>query len=525
MIRFEKYSINKLKDTYDVIVIGSGISGLCSAALLSLEGKRVLVLEKHFKIGGYTHTFNRQNYEWDVGLHYIGSVHKKNSFSRRLFDKISGNNLKWNKMSDNYDRIIFPDKSYDLVAPKSKFIETMSSYFPGNSSEIESYVDLVGKVNRSMFKFFGAKSLSGVSQLLLYRYLTKEFFKYADKTTHEALSNIISSKELIGVLTGQWGDYGLPPKDSSFFMHCAIAGHYFDGANYPVGGSRSIPESIAPQILDNGGDIFMSAGVEKVLINNGRAQGVVMENGDVIKSRYVISSAGVQNTLGKLLKDYAKIKSYQSNLKNVQPSSGHACLYVGFDKSAEELNIKDTNLWIYPSYDHDFNTREYLNDESKDFPLLYISFPSAKDPDWESNYGKTATLEAIIPTSFNAYSKWFNSKWKKRGDEYKDFKENLSHRIISQIYKHNPHLKDKISFYELSTPLSTKSMAHYEFGELYGIDHTPQRFREKWLKPKTPLKNLFMTGQDITTVGVPSALASGALTASVLLRKNILKKI
>ena len=131
-MKIPKYRKDKLNDNYDVIVIGSGISGLCSAALLSMEGKKVLVLEKHFKVGGYTHTFRRQNYEWDVGIHYIGGMHKKNSFSRKLFDKITDNNLKWNKTDDNYDRIIFPDKSYDFVAPKSKFIENLKRKAPVN---------------------------------------------------------------------------------------------------------------------------------------------------------------------------------------------------------------------------------------------------------------------------------------------------------------------------------------------------------------------------------------------------------
>ena len=128
-MKFQKYSPDKISNHYDAIIIGSGISGLCTAALLSMNNKKVLVLEKHFKVGGYTHTFKRQNYEWDVGIHYIGGVHLKKTFTRRLFDKITNSNLKWNKMSDNYDRIIFPDKSYDFIAPKSKFIETMKSYF------------------------------------------------------------------------------------------------------------------------------------------------------------------------------------------------------------------------------------------------------------------------------------------------------------------------------------------------------------------------------------------------------------
>ena len=86
-MKIQKYSSDKLSNHYDAIIIGSGISGLCTAALLSMNNKKVLVLEKHFKVGGYTHTFKRQNFEWDVGIHYIGGVHLKKTFTRRLFDK------------------------------------------------------------------------------------------------------------------------------------------------------------------------------------------------------------------------------------------------------------------------------------------------------------------------------------------------------------------------------------------------------------------------------------------------------
>ena len=107
-----KYANNK----YDVIIIGSGISGLTVAALLAKEGQKVLVLEKHFKVGGWTHTFKRKEYEWDVGIHYIGEVHNKKSPTRKLFDIISNNKLQWNKMDANYDRLIFPDQEYNFFS-------------------------------------------------------------------------------------------------------------------------------------------------------------------------------------------------------------------------------------------------------------------------------------------------------------------------------------------------------------------------------------------------------------------------
>ena len=67
---------------YDAVVIGSGIGGLTTAALLSKLGKRVCVLEQHYTAGGYTHSYEREGYEWDVGVHYIGEVHKPWSMIR-----------------------------------------------------------------------------------------------------------------------------------------------------------------------------------------------------------------------------------------------------------------------------------------------------------------------------------------------------------------------------------------------------------------------------------------------------------
>lgn len=65
---------------FDAIVIGSGIGGMGAAALLAkAEGWRLLVLERHYTAGGFTHTFHRPGFEWDVGVHYIGQVHKPES--------------------------------------------------------------------------------------------------------------------------------------------------------------------------------------------------------------------------------------------------------------------------------------------------------------------------------------------------------------------------------------------------------------------------------------------------------------
>ena len=119
------------------------------------------------------------------------------------------------------------------------------------------------------------------------------------------------------------------------------------------------------------------------------------------------------------------------------------------------------------------------------------------------------------------YSKWEEMEWKKRGEEYEAHKARLSKTILDVIVKHVPNIKDSIDYQELSTPLTVRDLANYSRGEIYGLDHSPKRFRERWLRPSLGIKNLFLTGQDVTTVGVTSALFSGLLTASTVMKKDL----
>lgn len=123
------------------------------------------------------------------------------------------------------------------------------------------------------------------------------------------------------------------------------------------------------------------------------------------------------------------------------------------------------------------------------------------------------------------FAPWEQERWRNRGSEYEALKEEFSQRLLDYLYQVVPQLKGKIAFYELSTPLSTKLFSNYEFGEIYGLDHTPQRFRIKNLRPQTPIKNLYLTGQDVVSVGIGGALIAGALTAQVVSGKNIMSKI
>jgi len=514
-------------DKLDTIIIGSGMGALTAAVFLAKEGQKVLVLEKHYTAGGFTHIFKRKGYEWDVGVHYIGSLHKDETVIKSLFDYITENQLKWADMGEVYDRIVIGDETYDFVKGVGNWTDKMISYFPDEEKAIRKYVDLIFEASKASRNFFVEKTLSPFWSWLVGWYMRGPFLKYSRKTTEEVLNTITDNPRLQKVLAGQYGDYGLPPKESSFVMHAALVRHYFSGGFFPIGGSSQFVETTAPIIHQNGGAILISAAVEEILVENNQAVGVKMADGKTFEADTIISNAGIINTYQKLLpQSVIKTNELTQKLKKIQPSVAHMCLYIGLNGTPEELDLPKANYWIYPKdKTHNQAIEDYTQNKEADFPVVYISFPAAKDPDWNNRYPGKSTIDVITLAPYEWFEEWKDKRWKKRGEEYEALKEHFAQRLLEVLYDKEPQLKGKVDYYELSSPLTTQHFVNYDKGEIYGIDHSPSRFEQKFLRPRTPIKNLYLTGQDITTCGVGSAAFAGLLTASTVLGKNLAKKI
>ncbi len=517
----------ELQDQYDTIIIGSGMGSLTTAAILAKEGQKVLILERHYTAGGFTHIFKRKGYEWDVGIHYIGEVQRPNSVIKKLFDYVSNGELKWADMGDIYDRIIIGDRSYDLVKGVANYSAKLIEYFPEDEKAITEYINLIFAANKTSKNFYMDKALPPLISKFTGWMMRRPFQKYSDRTTYEVLKTLTDNEELIKVLTGQYGDFGLPPKQSSFIMHASVVRHYFSGGSFPIGGSSQIVKTIDPVIEAAGGTILISAEVDKIVVENNVATGVKMKDGKLFTAKNIISGAGILNTYNKLLPaEYLTRHKLPEQLKNVNRSASHACLYIGLNGSPEELQLPKTNYWIYPGdVDHDTCVNRYLKDINEAFPVVYISFPSAKDPDWSNRYPGRSTIDIITLVPYETFAQWEGSRWMKRGDAYKALKEKITQRLLEALFKQLPQLRSKIDYYELSTPLTTQHFVNYEKGEIYGLDHSPKRFRQKMLKPRTPIKNLYLTGQDIVTCGVGAALFSGVLTAAAMTGKDVIGKV
>ena len=510
-----RYRANRLNGDYDAIVIGSGIGGMTAAACLAELGKKVVVFEQHYTAGGFTHSYARNGYEWDVGVHYIGDVGAPHTLTRRLFDFVSGGKLEWAPMDAHFDRIFLGQDSYDLVATPKAYRAELLKHFPDEEKAIDEYFRRIAEAAGAMRLITLEKMLPGPAAAVARRWRQWRTPAWLNQTTRSVLESLTSNQKLIAVLTGQWGDNGLPPAESSFIIHSLIARHYLYGGYYPVGGASQIAETIIPQIQKTGGALFTYASVEEILMERGKAVGVRMADGHEVRAPIVISNAGVFNTFGKLLPaEVSRQSGYLKKLDTVKRSMASLGMYIGIQDTAENLGLPKTNYWLYSSEDYEGSLERFFADpENTDIPLVYISFPSAKDPAFAAKYPGRATIEIVAPGPHEWFAQWADKPWGKRGDDYDALKEAWSQRLLERLYEHFPQLRGKIDYYELSTPLSTDYFCRYETGEIYGLDHDPSRFEQRWLTPKTSIPGLYLTGQDIITCGVAGAMIGGLVTA------------
>ncbi len=283
----------------------------------------------------------------------------------------------------------------------------MTEYFPEEKKAIDQYVTLIFEAIKTSRNFYASKALSKFMLGLVGGKMRKPFYKFSDKTTYEVLKSITDNEELIKVLCGQYGDYGLPPKQSSFVMHASVVRHHFSGGSFTVGGSSEIAKTTDKVIEKAGGTIVIKAEVEEIVIERNKAKGVLLKDGKIVTAKNIVSGAGIMNTYEKLLPDTLSIKGQlNEQLKKVNRSVAHACLYIGLRGSPQALDLPKTNYWIYPEdLDHDACVERYLKDIHTEFPVVYISFLSAKDPDWNRRYPEKSTIDIITLVPLRTFSK------------------------------------------------------------------------------------------------------------------------
>jgi len=521
-----KYHPKHVTGEFDAIVIGSGMGGLSVSSLLAQENKRVLLLEQHYTIGGCTHTFTRKGYEWDVGLHYVGDVGSKSTVLRQVFDYITDNNVEWAPLPKIYNRFAIGDKLYEIPAGREAYAAKMKEYFPDEATFIDDYVNLIYKVNKAGASFFAERALPKELADTMYDEMTLDFRQYSERTTYDVLSSMTKNEELIAVLCANYGDYSLPPKRSSFSVHAQTVKHYMNGASFPVGGPSTLAASVIPVIESAGGKVLYNASVSEILVEDDTAIGVKLANGDTIRAPIIISGAGVISTFGHMVPQQISEKHGLATLpEGVNPSYTTLGLNIGIAASAETIGLKASNIWAHPTADLDDNVNRLAQDHTAPLPGHFITTPSMRDPSWDKRHPNKCTISMYSSVPYEMFKQWEDIEPKERGEQYKKLKERLCTEMLEVLYHWVPEVKGKLDYYELSTPLSINKFLGRTEGNFMGLEHSPERFKQRWLRADTPIKNLFLTGQDVVGDGMVGAASGGVICASAILNKNMFSDI
>lgn len=497
-----------MTEKFDVIVIGSGIGGLTAASILTrLKGKRVLVLEKHYVAGGQTHEFHRNQYSWDVGIHYVGAV-APGEQARLLLDLVTGKQVDWNPMPDVFDRFIFPDMTVDVHKDPQKFTTNLIALFPAEEKAIRQYIRDLKSANNWYISNFLRNIPDPIARMpFALKSIGKG--KLARMTTQDYLDRSFKDEKLKAVLAAQWGDYGLTPERSSFGLHALVVWGYSGGtgAFFPEGGGRSLAQAAEKIIEMEGGRIQVDTEATEILINNGTAYGVKARQSNGWQGEYhadtIISNVGAELTFRDLVPaQYCQAE--RAELAGFERGTSMSVLYLGLKESPEKMGFKGENYWLSENYDINGSAKSIAEIIKGNASYGFLSFPSLK-----TKHAHAHTAEVCIPADIDMFADWAD-----RPAAYYQAKDKITAAILALLERQFPGFGDLIDYTELSTPVTMERYTSRAGGEPYGIPGTPERFDLKSLKPKTSVKNLFLSGSDVCALGIVGALNGGAAAAA-----------
>jgi all-trans-retinol 13,14-reductase len=510
---------------WDTLVIGSGMGGMTCAAILASLGERVLVLEQHYVPGGFTHMFKRPGYSWDVGVHAVGEV-TDHSLTGRLLAKLSGGALEWASLGPVYDEFHFPgDFRIDFPDSPRQFRDNLLAAFPAEGPAIDGYLDHVRDVAASMKAYYLARLAPSAVGPLAERVVARRARRWLQRNTEEVLRGLTDDDRLRTVLASQWGYYGSTPGRSSFAIQALVTKHFLHGGYYPVGGASRIAETLLKTVADAGGWTRIRCDVERILVEGGRAVGVRLVDGEELRAKRIVSAAGVQSTVSRLLPPSLREGRWGRGVTGLRPAPAHVCLYIGFKGDIRAAGASGANKWFYDTWSRQAAGWHVdpAADAQPEAPILYCSFPSLKDPQHDPGPEQRHTGEVVTFVPWETFDAWRGSDWHKRGEAYDAFKASMTERLRAQLLARMPALGPLIDVMELSTPLTTDHFTRPMAGSIYGIEPTPARFANAHLRPRSPVKDLFFAGSEVVSVGVIGAMMGGALAAAAARPTGTLK--
>jgi all-trans-retinol 13,14-reductase len=501
-------------DAFDVIVIGSGMGGMTTAAALARFDHKVLLLEQAQTIGGLTHSFTRNGFTWDVGLHYCGTF-GSNQFAGRILDWLSGGTIEFRSIGTVYDTLHFPDDVEIAVGrPAEAYKRELKDRYPDNAAEVDAYFEALLAAEEAGQMAGAERAMPDLFRSAYHWWNRRKIERWCGRTTREVIDELITDPQLAAILSAQWGTYGGIPEEASFAVHAIIMGHYLEGAGYPVGGAAAIAKGLVPVIEASGGDARAGTAVSELVIEDGKAVGVRTSTGQEFRAGSIVSAMGAGETVKHLLPDDLRQGDWAREISTFKPSVCHFEVYIGFEGDIAKYGATRASHWFHETW----GSNDGIWSGAADDPIqtIFVSFPSLKDPEHDPGPANRHTGDLMVLADWSAVAEFADGGATERPGEWAALKERIEAQMLAFFTRKFPTLAPLITYHELGTPLATAAFTGHNEGGFYGIETTPRRMLSEAFNARTPIPGLFLSGQDVMCPGIAGALAGGMFGAAAI---------
>jgi len=472
---------NLNRETYDVIIIGAGISGLVCGGYLAKAGMKVLVLEQHDKPGGYCTSFKRQGFTFDAAAHSLGGYGEGKNF-RQIIRELGIDEMVKITRLDPSDIVIAPDFKITFWNDTKKTINDLIKIFPKEKENIHNY-----------YNYYHHLASAGPF----------ENAKLKDRTFGSFLRSFFSDNTLISTISYPiFGYGGLPPS----LIHAFTGTKFFnetliDGGYYLEGGMQTLPNAFAQVIEQNNGTLLYKRLVKRILCKNNIVVGVELSSNASYASKYVVSACDITQTFKTFLGGDSVDKQLLDKLNSFTPSISSFILYIGIDKPFDELPAPGTNIWHLPYYDldrmHNYVVQGDINNIGGGGFMFRVS-PDKK------------TILAFCNTSYKTSLFW------------KQNKKRIAENFLNNIARLIPDLKKHIVYFDAATPYTLYRYTLNHEGADYGWAALQSQLFEPDFRQKTFIKRLYITGHwTAQTHGIPGVAYLGYNTAKLILKREL----
>jgi len=494
---------------YDVVVIGAGNGGLVAAATCAKAGLSTLLLEKHNIPGGCATSFRRGRFEFEVSLHELCDVGPENDPGnvRNLMNGL-GAQIQWISVPDAFRSIVPGKDGYDVTMPvgRKNFIEKMESYVPGSRQSMTDFFSLADDTRRALDY---TASCGGKADPAVMKRDYPNFLKTGPYPMNKILKALKMPKKAQDILLTYWGYLGVDGDTASFALYSRMLDLYLERSPY-IAKDRSHELSLALEqcVRKFGGDCWYNTEVTRILTEDGKVSGVEA-GGKVIPCKHVIANV-IPHVVYARMMDESVIPAAEIRKANARQFGCRGLVaYLGLNKSAEELGIKDYTIFL-SEYADSVKTRNTMN-KIETNNMQATNCLNIVNPD-----ASPKGTSIVYITSLYTEDAWSGIT---PANYFKTKNKVIRHFIDGFEKGTGIKISDCIEEAEMSTPVTFARYIGTPQGTIYGYmasewDGMLQRLQTMYTENTVPGLR-FCGGHSVRTLGYGSSYLSGELAAKL----------